>query len=172
MDRGESPSTPSYKDTKRGIRVVSAKAGANSGDVAKSYDDIELSEWKNDGKLSTAWITYTLEKEAMIDDVCLKLHGWRSRSYPLEVYAGKELIWSGDTDKSLGYVHLDVKPVLTNEITIRLKGTSKEGDAFGQIVEVAAPVANELDLFKAKDGDKTGHELRIVEIEFKENLLK
>ena len=39
-------------------------------------------------------------------------------------------------------------------------------------VEVAAPVANELDLFKAKDGDKTGHELRIVEIEFKENLLK
>ena len=47
-----------------------------------------------------------------------------------------------------------------------------EGDAFGQIVEVAAPVANELDLFKAKDGDKTGHELRIVEIEFKENLLK
>jgi hypothetical protein len=61
LDRGETPSTPSYKDTKRGIRVVSAKAGANSGDVAKSYDDIELSEWKNDGKLSTAWITYTLE---------------------------------------------------------------------------------------------------------------
>lgn len=109
LDRGETPSTPSYKDTKRGIRVVSAKAGANSGDVAKSYDDIELSEWKNDGKLSTAWITYTLEKEAMIDDVCLKLHGWRSRSYPLEVYAGKELIWSGNTEKSLGYVHLNIE---------------------------------------------------------------
>ena len=41
---------------------------------------------------------------------------------------------------------------------------------FGQIVEVAAPAAGELDLFKAKNGDKTNHELRIVEIEFKENL--
>ena len=47
---------------------------------------------------------------------------------------------------------------------------SKEGDGFGQIVEVAAPAAGELDLFKAKNGDKTNHELRIVEIEFKENL--
>ena len=54
--------------------------------------------------------------------------------------------------------------------TIRLKGASKEGDGFGQIVEVAAPAAGELDLFKAKNGDKTNHELRIVEIEFKENL--
>ena len=56
------------------------------------------------------------------------------------------------------------------KITIRLKGASKEGDGFGQIVEVAAPAAGELDLFKAKNGDKTNHELRIVEIEFKENL--
>lgn len=85
-------------------------------------------------------------------------------------YAGDELIWSGETEKSLGYIHLNVKPVLTNEITIRLKGASKEGDGFGQIVEVAAPAAGELDLFKAKNGDKTNHELRIVEIEFKENL--
>lgn len=88
----------------------------------------------------------------------------------LEIYAGDELIWSGETEKSLGYVHLKVKPVPASEITIRLKGSSKEDDAFGQIVEVAAPVANELDLFKAKDGDKTNHELRIVEVEFKENL--
>ena len=90
------------------------------------------------------------------------------RSYPLEIYAGDELIWSGETEKSLGYVHLKVKPIPASEITIRLKGSSKEDDAFGQIVEVAAPVANELDLFKAKDGDKTNHELRIVEVEFKE----
>jgi len=154
------------------VGIVSAIAGANNESTVNSFDDNELSEWRNDGKAATAWITYKLERAARVDEVCMKLTGWRMRSYPLEIYAGKELIWSGDTDKSLGYVHLDVKPVLTNEITIRLKGTSKEGDAFGQIVEVAAPVANELDLFKAKDGDKTGHELRIVEIEFKENLLK
>lgn len=170
LTRGETPLTPSYKDTKVDVNILSAVAGANNEDAANSFDDNELSEWKNDGRAGTAWITYHLERAARVDEVCVKLTGWRLRSYPLEIYAGDELIWSGETDKSLGYVHLKVKPVLSNEITIRLKGVSKEGDAFGQIVEVAAPAAGELDLFKAKDGDKINHELRIVEIEFKENL--
>ena len=120
--------------------------------------------------MQTAWITCRLERAARIDEICMKLTGWRMRSYPLEIYAGKELIWSGETEKSLGYVHLNVKPVLTDEITIRLKGASKAGDEFGQIVEVAVPAAGVLELFKAKNGDKPNPELRIVEIEFKENL--
>jgi beta-galactosidase len=170
LTRGETPLTPSYKDTKVDVNILSAVAGANQDETIKSFDDNELSEWKNDGRLNSAWITYSLERAARVDEICMKLTGWRLRSYPLEIYAGDELIWSGETEKSLGYIHLNVKPVLTNEITIRLKGASKEGDGFGQIVEVAAPAAGELDLFKAKNGDKTNHELRIVEIEFKENL--
>lgn len=170
LDRGETPLSPSYIDRAVDVAVLSAEAGINTEEACKSCDDNELSEWKNDGKVSTAWIKYHLERIARVDEVCMKLTGWRMRSYPLEIYAGDELIWSGETEKSLGYVHLKVKPVPASEITIRLKGSSKEDDAFGQIVEVAAPVANELDLFKAKDGDKTNHELRIVEVEFKENL--
>lgn len=170
LDRGETPLSPSYIDRAVDVAVLSAEAGINTEEACKSCDDNELSEWKNDGKASTAWIKYHLERIARVDGVCMKLTGWRMRSYPLEIYAGDELIWSGETEKSLGYVHLKVKPVPASEITIRLKGSSKEDDAFGQIVEVAAPVANELDLFKAKDGDKTNHELRIVEVEFKESL--
>ena len=172
LTRGETPLTSSYTDTKEDVDIVSATAGANAEKALNSYDDNELSEWTNDGRLQTAWITYKLDRSAVVDEVCIKLTGWRMRSYPLEIYAGDELIWSGETERSLGYVHLDVKPVLTNEITIRLKGASEESDAFGQIVEVAAPAAGELDLYKAKGGDKTGHELRIVEVEFKENLWK
>lgn len=150
LDRGETPSTPSYKDSKKGVRIVSAKAGSNNNDAEKSYDDIELTEWKNDSKLSTAWITYTLERDAEIDDICIKLQGWRSRSYPLEVYAGNTLIWSGNTDKSLGYIHLNVeKPVRANTITIRLKGNTSDKDAFGQIIEVEAIAANTMELEKA-----------------------
>lgn len=170
LDRGETPLSPSYIDRAVDVAVLSAEAGINTEEACKSFDDNELSEWKNDGKASTAWIKYHLGRVARVDEVCMKLTGWRMRSYPLEIYAGDELIWSGETEKSLGYVHLKVKPVPASEITIRLKGSSKEDDAFGQIVEVAAPVANELDLFKAKDGDKTNHELRIVEVEFKESL--
>ena len=166
LSKGETPSEPSYAETASSVKIVSAKAGYDTEHASRSYDDNELSEWKNDGSLSTAWITYRLEQKAVIDDICLKLTGWRLRSYPLEVYAGKQLIWSGDTERSLGYIHLTpTKQVKTDEITIRLKGAGKDNDAFGGIVEVAEPTAGELDLFKSKNGEKTNHELRIVEIE-------
>jgi Beta-galactosidase/beta-glucuronidase len=171
FDRGETPSTPSYKDTKVDVRVKEAIAGVNNETVINSYDDNELSEWRNDGRLSTAWITYKLERRAEIDDICLKLTGWRQRSYPLEVYADEELIWSGNTERSLGYVHLMIdRPVRSDVITIRLKGATHDADAFGQIIEVVEAQAGELDLFKAKDGEKTNNELRIVEVEFLEKL--
>jgi hypothetical protein len=89
----------------------------------------------------------------------------------LEIYAGKQLIWSGETKRSLGYIHLKpIRQVKTNEITIRLKGAGKDKDAFGGIVEVAEPAAGELDLFKARNGGDTKSELRIVEVEFLERL--
>jgi hypothetical protein len=191
LDRGETPLTPSYVEQAQGIEIVSAKAGYDSDHASRSFDDNELSEWKNDGRLSTAWITYRLAKKTIVDDICLKLTGWRVRSYPIEIYAGKILIWSGETERSLGYIHLKpVKRVKTDEITIRLKGAGNDKDAFGGItelveqqaqngvnsnsaesrhgkneVQVAQPAAGELDLFKAKNGGDTNNELRIVEIE-------
>ena len=167
LNRGETPLTPSYTEQARGIEIASATAGHDSEHAIYSYDDNELSEWKNDGRLSTAWITYKLTEKAAIDDICLKLTGWRLRSYPLDIYAGNQLIWSGDTERSLGYIHLTpMRRVVTDEITIRLRGAGKDKDAFGGIVEVAEPAAGELDLFKAAKGAETKNELRIVEIEF------
>ena len=171
LERGETPLTPSYSEHAKGVNIVSAKAGYDSEHASFSFDDNELSEWKNDGRISTAWITYRLEKKAIVDDICMKLTGWRLRSYPLEVFAGKTLIWSGETERSLGYVHLKpTKRIKTDEITIRLKGAGKDKDAFGGITEVAQPAAGELDLFKAKNGGDTKNELRIVEIELLENI--
>lgn len=171
LDRGPTPEGPSYSDSKVDTKVLSATAGANADMIANSYDDNELSEWRNDGRLSTGWITYRLERRAAIDDICVKLTGWRQRSYPLEVYAGDTLVWSGNTDRTLGYVHLNIEhPVLSDTYTIRLKGAADDSDAFGQIVEVVEPKAGELDLFKAEGGDKANNELRIVEIEFLETL--
>ncbi|MBR4268665.1 MAG: DUF4982 domain-containing protein [Prevotella sp.] len=167
LDRGETPLAPSYTEKVRGIEIKSAKAGYDSEKALLSCDDNELSEWRNDGRLSTAWITYKLAEKAVLSDICMKLTGWRLRSYPIEIYAGKQLIWSGETPRSLGYIHLTpTKSVKTNEVTIRLKGAGKDSDAFSGIVEVAEPAAGELDLFKAKGGDAPKSELRIVEVEF------
>ncbi len=171
-DRGETPKGDSYTQKKVDVKVVSAKAGYAPEKAELSWDDNELSEWRNDGRKETAWITYQLERAAEIDDLCLKLTGWRMRSYPLEVYAGDELVWSGDTERSLGYVHLPLRPVRADNITIRLKGSATDKDSFGQITEVVEPAAGELDLFKAKDSDKPNDELRIVEVEFLETLHK
>lgn len=168
LTRGETPATPSYRDSKRDVAILNAIAGTHSEEATKSFDDNELSEWRNDGRLSTAWITYRLARPALIDDICIKFTGWRLHSYPLDIYAGKELIWSGDTERSLGYIHIPVRVVKSDEITLRLRGKSTVNDAFGQITELAAP--QELDLYKAKDGDKTGNELRIIEVEFLETI--
>lgn len=166
--RGETPKTESFKATKQMVPVSSAQSGVQSGNEGLSYDDNELSEWRNDGKLGTAWITYTLSRKSIIEEICLKLTGWRMRSYPIEIYADKKLIWSGETEKSLGYIHLPVKPVLTQTVTIRLKGATSASDAFGQITELAPP--KELDMYKTPGSENSGNELRIVEIEFLESV--
>ena len=167
LQRGETPAGSSYRDSRRGVNIVSATAGYDPANANRSYDDNELSEWKNDGRLSTAWITYRLAEKTVVDDICMKLTGWRLRSYPLEIFAGRQLIWSGETERSLGYIHITpTRRIKTDEISIRLRGAGKDKDAFGGIVEVAEPAAGELDLFKAKDGGNTKSELRIVEVEF------
>lgn len=169
LDKGETPLAPSYEDKKINVHILSAKAGANNQDVAKSYDDNELSEWANDGQLSTGWITYKLERKAKIDDICLKLRGWRKNSYPLEVYADSTLVWSGKTERNMGYIHLNVKPVYTDSITIRLKGTVSVEDAFSEIVEVEAKAANKLELEDQKKTEER-RDLQIIEIEFLESM--
>ena len=170
FDRGETPSTPSYTDKKVSVRIKAAETAANKDLAANSYDDNELSEWTNGGRLSAAWITYQLERYAVVDEISLKLTGWRMRSYPLEIYAGDELIWSGNTERSLGYIHLPMKPVRTNAITLRLKGATHDSDAFGQITEVTEAAASELDLYKTQNAEDVNGELRIVEIDFLEML--
>ena len=172
LGRGETPSTPSYTDLKRTIAVKNVNAGCNNETAHYSIDDNEETEWKNDGSSRTSWMTYEFSSPQRLDEVSIKFTGWRRRSYPIEIFADTTLVWEGKTDMSLGYVHLWVKPTVASKVTIRLKGTATESDAFGQITELAAPVANELDLYKAKDGDKVRSELRIVEIDFLQHLLR
>ena len=170
--RGETPSTPSYTDKKLTHVITGATAGANASSVGNCWDDNELSEWKNDGRLSTAWVTYELAEAAAVDEISIKLTGWRKRSYPLEVYAVtddgvRHLVWKGDTEKSLGYVSLSIdRPVKARRYTIRQTGKASEKDAFGAVTELAGGAATELDLYKTPGSENVKGALRIVEIDF------
>lgn len=168
--RGETPKGESFKVLRKAVKIVGATAGANEDKVYNAFDDNELSEWRNDGRLSTGWIKFELAHDATIDQVEMKLTGWRMRSYPIQILVDDRVVYEGETSKSLGYICIPFAATKGRFVTVRLTDANKEEDSFSGIVEVAAPAAGELDLFKAKDGDKANNELRIVEIEFLENL--
>jgi len=163
LSRGETPKTPSFTVKRISVDIVAATAGSNEAEVAYSFDDNELSEWKNDGRLSTGWIKYELERDAVVNEVDLKLTGWRMRSYPIQIFVDNTKVWEGETAKSLGYINILFKPTFGRFITIKLIGSAQDKDAFGGIVEVAAKTAGELDLFKDLNAAKVDGQLRIVE---------
>ena len=168
LQRGETPLTPSYTDSKQTIDIVSAQAGSNITDVLKSYDDNELSEWKSDGDRENAWITYQLSRKANIDEITMKLSGWRNRCYPLEVYAGKKKVWEGMTDATLGYCHIRIpQPVASDRLTIRMVGPSQGSARFGDTKELAGGNAGEFDRIRSAPGKV---ELRIVEVDLLEHI--
>ena len=164
LTRGETPSTPSYSDHSVSIDIVDATSGSNATALANSFDDNELSEWASDGLRENAWATYRLARKAPVDEVVLKLTGWRNKCYPLAVYAGKKKLWEGITYATLGYVHIPIAtPVTTDQITLRMLGPVQNSSAFGEIKELAGGATGELDRVRTSKGEV---KLRIVEVEF------
>lgn len=163
--RGPTPGNPSYSISRIPVGIRSATAGANSDEVQKSYDDNEMTEWRNDGRISTGWIRYELEKRADICQVVMKLSGWRSRRYPVRILVDNKEVFKDTTSRSLGYITIPFKPVAGRTVSIELIGAHLEKDAFEEIVEISGQ--KELDLYREPAGDYSGH-LRIVETEFYE----
>jgi beta-galactosidase len=125
LERGPTPSTPSYNSLRTAINITSVIAGANADSAFASYDDNELSDWANDGNLSTAWIEYTLEREATVSEVCLKLNNFRSRVYPLRITVDGKEVFNDSTQRTLGYYTIACKPVKGKKVRIQLLEASK-----------------------------------------------
>jgi hypothetical protein len=136
LGRGPTPTGDSVTPTRKTVRIVSATAGANTGQTKAAFDDNESTGWKNDGKRGTAWIQFELERPANVSEVELKLGGWRRKSYPLRITVDGKAVWSGTTPKTLGYVTLPLKPTQGKIVRIELVGAIDEKDGFG-MVEVA-----------------------------------
>jgi len=158
--RGETPRTPSYEQVYRDIPIVSAEAKVNADKVQLAFDGVESSKWESNGHLEDSWIKFTLAEDTPLEFVCLKMVAFRSKSYPIEIYAGDELVWSGNTPKSLSYVRLPLqkKGVRSNTYLIKMTGPTIDGDAFGQVKEM------ERQNNEAKVSGRNA--LRIIEAEF------
>ena len=98
------------------------------------------------------------------------MKGFRSTSYPIQVFAHPEgssepvKIWEGWTPKGLGFVHLPISADApkSQRYTIKMVGTSTDKDAFGAI--------KEMDSRNDEKASKGGKSLKIIEIEFLRNL--
>ena len=164
LDRGPTPSTPSYADHKQSLCVETVEAGSNSAEASHSLDDNELTEWRSDGNREGAWIAYTLADTARVDEISLKLTGWRNRCYPLAVEADGREVWRGLTPATLGYANIRLpQGVEAKRITLRMLGPSISSSRFGEVKELAGGQAAELDRYIPAEGRV---ELRIVETDF------
>jgi hypothetical protein len=133
LTRGPTPAGESVTPTRRNVRIVGATAGTNAEQAGLAFDDNEATGWKNDGKRSTAWIQFELERPANVNEVTLKLGGFRARTYPLRVLVDGKEAYSGNTPKSLGYVTLELKPTQGKTVRLELAGAVDEKDGFGMV---------------------------------------
>ena len=162
LDRGETPSTPSFKPWRRDIQIADAKAG-NGNDAALCYDGNELSAWESRNDINEAWITFTLAEKTQVDEICLKMKAFRQTTYPIAIYAGDTKVWEGWTPKSLSYIHIPLKNAPEcDTFTIRMIGYSTTRDAFGAV--------KEMDKSNDEKVQKGSHSLKIIEAQFLKNL--
>lgn len=158
LDRGETPATPSFQQWRREVAIESAEAGSGN-DVSLSYDDKENTSWESRNDIDSAWVTYTLAEETVIDEICMKMKNFRATTYPIAIYAGDVKVWEGWTPKSLSFIHIPLKnaPKATR-YTIRMIGSSTSKDAFGTM--------KELDSSNDEKKAKGNYGLKIIEVEF------
>ena len=163
LDRGETPSEPSFKQWCRDVAIDSVFAGSGKNPEF-TFDGIENTSWESGNEIDKAWITYVLSEDTNIDEICMKTKNFRATTYPIAVYAGDVKVWEGWTPKSLSYIHIPLKNAPKSRVyTIRSLGASTTKDAFGAVKELDSRNDE-----KAVKGGKNA--IKIIEIEFKKNI--
>ena len=165
--RGPPPEGASFVPSRKAIEIVAAEAGSDGAEAQLSYDDNERSGWTNDGSLHTAWITYTLAEESLVEELDLKVNNFRRRRYPIQVLVDGHEVFRGTTDHSLGYVRLPLKATKGTAVTIRLLSD--------EVAQQALSIGEEVSGKQLEDGLRQGNAqakgtLSIIEAEIYEKL--
>ncbi len=123
---------PSFKITRTALTIASATARSTSTTTSASYDDNETTGWSSDGELQNAWIEYTLASPDAIDELELKLNGFRQHRYALRITVDGATVWEGLAPTTLGYCTLPLKPTKGQHLRITLTDAPQdEGLAAG-----------------------------------------
>lgn len=162
LERGETPSTRSFTPQYNCVAVKTIETAVNQNKAKNMIDDNEASSWSSDQNLQNSWLKVTLERPAAIRKIALRVNGFRTTSYPLQVFAGETLVWEGYTDKTLGDCYLNIAtPVSAQQYTIKMVGAAGVKEAFASMTELAAKN-------KVSTKESKSNTLSIIEMEFDE----
>ena len=160
LDRGPTPQGPSFTVSRVPVKIAKVTGGSNQDNVDFTIDDNELTQWENDGKLSTAWLKYDFENVSEVSEVVVKFGNWRRQTYPVRILVDNNEAFKGETKQNLGYYTIKFEPVTGKSLTIELIGAGSDRDAFG-MVEITGKVDQDKD---DTDSNAKGR-LKIVELE-------
>ncbi|RXK61809.1 glycoside hydrolase family 2 protein [Lacibacter luteus] len=165
LQRGPTPLTPSFKQTRKALTIVKAIAGSRSDSAFASFDDNELTDWFNDGQLSTAWIEYELDKPGTVSEVTLKLNNFRTRSYPVRITVDGQEVFNGNTTTGLGYCTISCKRLTGSKVRIELvKSSNLTGETSTEVS------GKKLDDGVTRNDANSKGRLSIIEVEIYEAL--
>jgi hypothetical protein len=143
-----------------GIREI--VAGSNVQSTGKMVDDDETTSWKSENSHDQAWARFTLDREATISEITMKLGEWRSREYPIRILVDSVVVFDANTQRNLGYYTATFPPTKGKTVSIELAGANANRDGFDNIVEVTGKK-----LTSGDSGSDT-HSLELIEIEIYE----
>ena len=93
FERGPTPPAEALRLTRTPVAIASATAPINNEKAAASFDDNEVTAWSSDGQLQNGWIRYELAQQANVNEVTVKLGGWRTRSYPITISVDDRVVF-------------------------------------------------------------------------------
>lgn len=136
LTRGPTPEHPTFRLTRTTLNPGTIAAGSNEAHAKSTTDDNELSRWASDGQPASAWIEYRFASPVTLNEIDLKLVGWRSRSYALNIAIDGKTVWEGTTERSLGYVSVPFEPRRGSVVRITQTAPVTDRDRFGNVVEL------------------------------------
>jgi hypothetical protein len=137
LDRGPTPSSPSFKVIRRDVPITAVSAGSNEESAKLSFDDNETTSWTSGGDLANGWIEYQLAKPADLAEAVFKLSGWRQRSYQMRILIDGRETWKGATPTSLGYITLPLANAKGSKVRVEVlgEGSSKDGYTLKEVAD-------------------------------------
>jgi serine/threonine-protein kinase len=131
-ERGDEP----LLDDNMPLTIMGSSAGGGyQAHPAYSHDNNLATRFTNDGRLTSASITYELSVVAGVSKIRLLMYQGRTRTYPIKISVGSTVVFSGSTTTETGYWEIAFPTIVDCVVTVTMTGPNSSGNTWFSIVE-------------------------------------